>query len=244
MHAPMSDLPLRLENVTVKAGSTPLLRDVTLSIHRGAPTVILGPNGAGKTTLLRVAMGLLAPSSGVVSWGSRTNASNDRRAFVFQRPVMLKRSVAANVAYALDAASVSRTTQASRVGELLQRVGLTAFTKRPARRLSGGEQQRLAIARAFAREPEILFLDEPTNNLDPASTRSIERIIADAAQADIKVVMTTHDLGQARRLAGDAVFLAFGRMLEHTPAAEFFDAPRTPQAAAFLRGDIVDPDFT
>ena len=240
MHGPMSDLPLVLRDVTVNAGNASLLRDLTVSIHKGAPTVILGPNGAGKTTLLRVAMGLLAPASGSMTWGGRVHAPNDRRAIVFQRPVMLKRSASANIAFALSAAGVQRSEHLTRIAQLLERVGLSAFAARPARRLSGGEAQRLAIARALAREPEILFLDEPTNNLDPASTRSVERIIADAAGSGIKVVMTTHDLGQARRLAGDVLFLVGGRLIEQSPALAFFETQRTPEATAFLRGDIVD----
>jgi tungstate transport system ATP-binding protein len=240
MRAPMSDLPLALQGVTVKAGDAVLLRDVSVSIHKGAPSVILGPNGAGKTTLLRVGMGLLAPARGGVTWGGREQSPNDRRAIVFQRPVMLKRSAAANIAFALGAAGVERKHHAGRIADLLERVGLSASAQSPARRLSGGEAQRLAIARALAREPEMLFLDEPTNNLDPASTRSIERIIADAAGSGIKVVMTTHDLGQARRLAGDVVFLVGGVLVEHGPSEAFFTTPVTTQAAAFLRGDIVD----
>ena len=240
MHAPFGDLPLVLDNVTVRAGTATLLRQLSVSINGGAPTVILGPNGAGKTTLLRVAMGLLTPSTGQVRWGEREHAPADRRAIVFQRPVMLKRSVRGNLVFALTAAGTPRAAQAHRVAYLLQRVGLSDFEHHPARRLSGGEQQRLAIARALSREPEILFLDEPTNNLDPASTRMVERIITDTAASGIKVVMTTHDLGQARRLAGDVLFLVGGHLTEHGPAPAFFEAPRTAQAAAFLRGDIVD----
>ena len=240
MHSPLSDLPLVVDNVSVRAGTATLLRQLSVSIHSGAPTVILGPNGAGKTTLLRVAMGLLPPSTGQVTWGGREHAPADRRAIVFQRPVMLKRSVAGNLAFALSAAGAPQAAQASRIAHLLGRVGLAAFARHPARRLSGGEQQRLAIARALAGAPEVLLLDEPTNNLDPASARLVERIIADAAASGIKIVMTTHDLGQARRLAGDVLFLLGGRVGEHGPAEAFFDAPRTAQAAAFLRGDIVD----
>ncbi|MBX6425396.1 MAG: amino acid ABC transporter ATP-binding protein, partial [Variibacter sp.] len=115
-----------------------------------------------------------------------------------------------------------------------------ARAARPARRLSGGEQQRLALARALARDPELLFLDEPTNNLDPAATKSVEALIRAAARSGVKIVMATHDLGQARRLAGEVLFLAGGRLVEQGPADRFFAAPKTPEAAAFLRGDIVE----
>jgi tungstate transport system ATP-binding protein len=152
---------------------------------------------------------------------------------VFQRPVMLRRSAAANVAYALN------KHDPARVSELLAQVGLAHIADRPARRLSGGEQQRLALARALARDPEILFLDEPTASLDPAATKAVEDIIASVAVSGVKIVMATHELGQARRLAGDVIFLARGRLIERAAAGAFFNAAQTPEAAAFLRGDLV-----
>jgi tungstate transport system ATP-binding protein len=240
MRAPASDLPLVLAGVTVRAGAHTILDDVTLTFTPGAPTVIVGPNGAGKSTLLRVAMGLLAPSVGAVTWGRRGETTPYRRAMVFQRPVMLRRTVAANVDFTLAAAGVPRRERDERVMRALRRTSLDVTAERPARLLSGGEQQRLALARALAREPEILFLDEPTNNLDPASTKSVEAIIRDATAVGIKVVMVTHDLGQARRLAGDVVFLAGGQVVECATAEKFFTSPATPKAAAFLRGDIVE----
>jgi tungstate transport system ATP-binding protein len=240
MRAPASDLPIVLAAVGVRAGTQDILRDVSLAFQPGAPTAILGPNGAGKSTLIRVAAGLLQPSSGVVTWGGLPAKSLERRAIVFQRPVMLRRSVAGNLAFALAAAGCARAHRAAAVERLLARVSLGALRDRPARRLSGGEQQRLALARALAREPEILFLDEPTNNLDPAATKAVEAIIRDASASGIKVVMATHDLGQARRLCGDVVFLANGAVVETAAAADFFSQPRTEKAAAFLRGDIVE----
>lgn len=240
MRAPASDLPIVLAAVGVRAGTQNILRDVSLALQPGAPTAILGPNGAGKSTLIRVAAGLLRPSSGSVTWGGLPAKGLERRAIVFQRPVMLRRSVAGNLAFALAAAGCARAHRAAAVERLLTRVSLGPLRDRPARRLSGGEQQRLALARALAREPEILFLDEPTNNLDPAATKAVEAIIRDAAASGIKVVMATHDLGQARRLCGDVVFLASGVVIETAPAADFFSRPRTEKAAAFLRGDIVE----
>ncbi|MBN8957625.1 MAG: ABC transporter ATP-binding protein [Rhizobiales bacterium] len=240
MRAPASDLPIVLAAVGVRAGTQDILRDVSLVFQPGAPTAILGPNGAGKSTLIRVAAGLLQPSLGSVTWGGLSAKSLQRRAIVFQRPVMLRRSVAGNLAFALAAAGCPRAHCAAAVERLLARVSLGALHDRPARRLSGGEQQRLALARALAREPEILFLDEPTNNLDPAATKAVEAIIRDADASGIKVVMATHDLGQARRLCGDVVFLANGAVVETAGAADFFSRPRTEKAAAFLRGDIVE----
>jgi tungstate transport system ATP-binding protein len=232
MRAPVTNLPLAFENASLRAGPVEIVSGLTLDFAGGAPTVLLGPNGSGKSTLIRLAMGLVAPSSGHVTWGGRTTPG-ERLAMVFQRPVMLRRSAAANVAYAMAARDDRR------VGELLARVGLAHLANRPARRLSGGEQQRLALARALARDPEILFLDEPTASLDPAATKAVEDIVQAVAASGVKIVMATHELGQARRLAGDIIFLARGRLVERAGAASFFGAPQTPEAAAFLRGDLV-----
>ena len=239
MRAPSSDLPLVLEDVSLQAGATMILDRLSLAITPGAPTLIVGPNGAGKTSLLRLCMGLATPSAGRISWGGRTDSKPARRAILFQRPVMLRRTVAANVGYALARAGAPRSQRRPRVAALLDRVGLADLAQRPARRLSGGEQQRLALARALARDPEILLLDEPTANLDPAAARSVEEIVLMAAQSGIKIVMASHDLGQVRRLAGDVVFLVRGALCEQDRAADFLDNPTTPEAAAFLRGDLV-----
>ena len=216
-----------------------ILDRLSLMIAPGAPTLIVGPNGAGKTSLLRLAMGLTRPSSGRVSWGGQTDSKPLRRAILFQRPVMLRRTVSANVAYALAQAGSPRHARAARIAALLERVGLSDLARRPARKLSGGEQQRLALARALARDPEILLLDEPTASLDPAATRAVEQIVLMAAQSGIKIVMASHDLGQVRRLAGEVIFLVRGALCEQGQASDFLDHPTTPEAAAFLRGDLV-----
>ena len=239
MRAPVTDLPLILDQVSLDAGGAKILDRLSLTITAGAPTLIVGPNGAGKTSLLRLCMGLLSPSAGAITWGGRDDAAPVRRAIVFQRPVMLRRSAAANIAYALAQAGVARKARAARVSELLGRVGLADLSERPARRLSGGEQQRLALARALAREPEILLLDEPTASLDPAATRGVEEIVLRAAQGGIKIVMASHDLGQVRRLARDVVFMLRGSVREQGSAADFLDHPSTPEAQSFLRGDLV-----
>src|SRR6476661_6672945 len=142
-------------------------------------------------------------------------------------------------AASIGAAGPPRQARAQRAVALLNRVGLSDLAQRPARRLSGGEQQRLALARALARDPEILLLDEPTANLDPAATRSVEEIILMAAQSGIKIVMASHDLGQVRRLAGEVIFMVRGAVCERGSAADFLDHPATPEAAAFVRGDLV-----
>ena len=239
MRATVSDLPLVLDGVSLQMGATTILDRLSLSITPGAPTLIVGPNGSGKTSLLRLLMGLTAPTAGRVSWGGRTESKPVRRAILFQRPVMLRRTAAANVAYALAQAGTPRGERPARVAALLERVGLFELAQRPARKLSGGEQQRLALARALARDPEILLLDEPTASLDPAATRGVEEIVLMAAQSGIKIVMASHDLGQVRRLAGEVLFMVRGALCERAPAADFLDHPITPEAAAFLRGDLV-----
>ena len=235
---PLVDQPLvRYEDVSVTAGGVQILSNVTLSLTSGAPTVLLGPNGSGKTTLLKLAMGLIDPTSGHVTLAPHHDAGTPRRAFVFQKPVMLRRSVAANVAFALTAAGYE--ADLDMIDHLLAQVGLRHLADRPARRLSGGEQQRLALARALARCPAILFLDEPTAHLDPAATKAVEDIVATIAASGVKVVMATHDLGQARRLACDIVFLANGELVEHAASETFFAHPSMVAAQRFLAGDLV-----
>jgi tungstate transport system ATP-binding protein len=234
-----SILPLRLDGVSYDAGGKRLVDSVTLTLAPGPRTVILGPNGAGKSLLLRLCHGLIAPSAGSVTWlGAGAGASPRRDAMVFQRPVMLRRSAAANVAYALKLRGLGRRERAAQTAAMLERTGLAALAYQPARALSGGEQQRLALARAWATEPEVLFLDEPTASLDPAATRAVEDIIARMHEAGTKIVMTTHDLAQARRLADEIVFLHRGRLTEHRPAAAFFAGPATEEAAGFLDGRL------
>jgi tungstate transport system ATP-binding protein len=239
MRPPALDLPVMLVDVTVAAGGLTILDRVTLTLQSGPPTILIGPNGAGKTTLLRAAMGLTPPSRGLITWGGRESSPPRQRAIMFQRPAVLRRSAAGNIRYALAAASVARAARADRAAELLARVGLNGLGQRPARRLSGGEQQRLALARALARDPGLLFLDEPTASLDPAATKAIEDIVRTVAARGVKVVMSTHDLGQARRLAGDIVFMHRGRLVESGPAADFFAAPRSEEAAKFIAGELL-----
>jgi tungstate transport system ATP-binding protein len=239
MRGPATDLPIVLQDVSVRVRELTILDRVSLWLAPGAPTVLIGPNGGGKTTLLRVAMRLLAPSGGQVTWGGRRDVAPARRAIVFQRPVMLRRSATANVEFALSSVGVPRANWPARVAELLELVGLGGLGARPARRLSGGEQQRLALARALARDPEVLFLDEPTASLDPAATKAIEDVIRTVAARGIKVVMATHDLGEARRLAGDIVLVHRGRIVENAPAVEFFAQPKSDQSRRFIAGELL-----
>ncbi len=239
MRAPAADLPLMFSEVAIVAGGVTILDDISLMLGPGAPTVLIGPNGSGKTTLLRAAMGLIPVTRGRITWGGREASPPDRRAILFQRPTMLRRSAAGNVRYALAAAGVPRHRRAGRAAELLADVGLEGLERRPARRLSGGEQQRLALARALARDPALLFLDEPTASLDPAATKAIEDIVRTVTARGVKVVMSTHDLGQAKRLAGDVVLLHRGRLIESRPASEFFATPRTQEAHTFIAGELL-----
>ncbi len=241
MTGPTSILPLTLRNVCFGAGGRRIIDDVSLVIGPGNRTVILGPNGAGKSVLLRLCHGLLAPTSGCVLWNAfeRGGGGARQQAMVFQRPVMLRRSALANVAYGLKIAGVGAAERDTRARSALQRVGLTHLANRPARVLSGGEQQRLALARAWALNPEVLFLDEPTANLDPGATHEIEAAIEAIGASGTKIVMVTHNLGQARRLADEIVFIHNGQVAERAPADRFFAGPATPVAAAFLKGELL-----
>jgi len=239
MRAPVTDLPIVLTDVRVQAGGVAIVDRVSLEFASGGPTVLIGPNGAGKTTLLQLAMGLVKPTSGRVTFGGRFDVPPVRRAFVSQRPVMLRRRVGANVAYALAGSDIPRSERSARIHDLLDLVGLSGLSDRPARRLSGGEQQRLALARALARGPEVLFLDEPTASLDPAATNAIENIVRAVVARGIKVVMATHDLGEARRIAHEVLLLHRGRVIESSSAAAFFGRPNTEEGRRFIAGELL-----
>ncbi|MFP6744694.1 MAG: phosphate ABC transporter ATP-binding protein [Alphaproteobacteria bacterium] len=233
-------LPLTLDGVCFDAGGTRLIHELSFTLKQGMRSVILGPNGAGKSLTLRLCHGLLRPSAGSVRWANHgANQSLKRQAMVFQTPVVLRRSVAANVSYALAINGVPRRQRKERVEQALERVGLDALARRSARALSIGEQQRLALTRAWALEPEVLFLDEPTANLDPTATRAVEAVIDEINRTGTKIVMTTHSLGQARRLADEVLFIHRGRLVDHAPADGFFAGAQSPEAAAFLRRELI-----
>ncbi|MCQ9376629.1 ATP-binding cassette domain-containing protein [Methyloversatilis sp. XJ19-49] len=232
----MADALLTLDALRYDAGDRTLIRDVSLRLEAGRRTLILGPNGAGKSVLMRLMHGLIEPSAGRILWNG--GSGRPAQAMVFQRPVMLRRSVLDNVIYALDLAGVPAAARRARALDVLERVGLTALADRPARVLSGGEQQRAALARAWALRPRVLFLDEPTASLDPGAAAEVERLIRVIADEGCSIVMVTHHLGQARRLADDIVFVDAGRITEHTPVAEFFASPRSAEAGLYLRGEL------
>jgi tungstate transport system ATP-binding protein len=238
-HTPL--LPLELRGLSYEANGKRVIERVDLTIKESGITVIMGPNGAGKSVLLRLMHGLITPTAGEVRWGGKRldRELARRQAMVFQKPVLLRRSAAANIWHALGLRGIARGDRAIRVGDALRLAGLESRAATPARVLSGGEQQRLCLARALSLEPDILLLDEPTASLDPASTLAIEELLLDAQRDGIKIVVVTHDVGQARRLACDIVFLHHGRIIEHQSAKSFFDQPDSDVAQAFLAGGLV-----
>jgi tungstate transport system ATP-binding protein len=229
-------LPISASDVDVERNGTRVLHGVDARIEAGSRTFILGPNGAGKSTLLRVLHGIVAPTRGTVTWGASMTRSRDQ-AMVFQRPVLLRRSAKANIAHALALIGVHGEEAATRIDAALRSAGLSAIANRPARVLSGGEQQRLALARAWALFPAVLFLDEPTSSLDPPSTRAVEAIVEQIHAAGTTIVMTTHHLAQAKRLATQVILLADGSVAEQTDAQTFFREPRSTFGRAFLEGE-------
>jgi tungstate transport system ATP-binding protein len=235
-----SILPLTVEAAEFAGGGRLLVEPNSFVVPAGGLTVLLGPNGAGKSLTLRLCHGLLKPSRGAVRWAAGA-AGGQRKghAMVFQKPIMLRRSVEANIVHALAAAGTGGMERRARTTQALARFGLAERATQPARLLSGGEQQRLAIARAWALKPELLFLDEPTSQLDPAATRQIEELLTGLVAEGITVMMSTHDLSQARRLADRVLFLHRGRLVEDAPAKDFFTEPQSPEARAFLAGELL-----
>jgi tungstate transport system ATP-binding protein len=226
-----------LDQVSFVVNGRTLIDRVTAEIGAGPRTIILGPNGAGKSVLMRLCHGLLGPTSGRIVWRGE-NAGRQRQAMVFQRPIMLRRSTLGNVVYGMKLAGIAPRERELRAQDVLEAVGLSHLAERPARMLSGGEQQRVALARAWALNPEVLFLDEPTANLDPGAVRDIERIIAQVHASGTKIIMSTHNLGQARRLGDEILFLYQGRLAERGLVDRFFREPVSPEAASFIREEM------
>ncbi len=232
--------PLKVRGAVTRRQGKTLVGPVDWDLDGGGVTVILGPNGAGKTSLLRMLHGIARLHEGQINWACGHDTARHEQAFVFQRPVLLRRSVAENLAYPLRLRGVGRRAARQAAEDWALRVGLGEMTDRPANLLSGGEQQKLAIARALIGAPRLLFLDEPCASLDGRATREIEAILTEARAAGTTLILSTHDMGQARRLADRVVFLLKGRLHEDSDAAAFFDGPQTEAARAFLRGDILE----
>lgn len=229
---------LHTTQLTYSVRGNALINQIDLSLESIGTTMILGPNGAGKSLLLRLLHGLIKPTAGTVNWHGKPMSDAIRRhqAMVFQRPVLLRRSVAANLDFVLRLcpANQREDTQA-----LLESSGLMHKQKQPARQLSGGEQQRLALARALALKPKMLFLDEPTASLDPASTQFIEQMVRQARASGTQIMFVTHDIGQARRLADQVVFMHQGSIAQVSDAQSFFEHTTHKAARAYLDGHLV-----
>lgn len=233
-------LPLIVRNASVVRRGKTLVGPLDLTIDSEGFTIVMGPNGAGKTSLLRLLHGLIRPSGGQVTWACPLNLAQPAQSFVFQAPVVLRRNVRDNIALPLVLRGAVHRVARDHAEDWATRVGLGDFLNRPAHDLSGGERQKLALARALITGPEMLFLDEPTANLDGSATREIETILTTANAQGTRILMATHNIGQARRLASDVIFLYRGRIHEQNRAARFFNDPQTPEASAFLKGDIVE----
>ncbi len=235
---PDSLLPLVVKSLGFSIDRKPLISDLSFEIESPGVSVILGPNGSGKSLLVRLLHGLLKPDQGFIQWNGRHLDLSIRKqqAMVFQKPVLLRRSVEANIDFVLKYGPGNPQRNCEHV---LRQADLFDQRHQPARLLSGGEQQRLALARALATSPQVLFLDEPTASIDPRSTQGIENLLREVSYSGVKLILVTHDFGQAHRLASDVLFMHAGRILEHSEANTFFDQPKSREAQAFLHGDLV-----
>ncbi|WP_422367257.1 ATP-binding cassette domain-containing protein [Pelagibius sp.] len=229
---------IRLDGLVLERGGKAVIDGLSLDLGPSGVTAFMGPNGAGKSLTLRLIAGLIAPTAGTIHF-AKGRPLPQQIALVFQKPVLLRRSVRANLDHALKTFGMARRERPARVAELLALGQLEALADRPARVLSGGEQQRVAMVRALAASPKYLLLDEPTASLDPQATAAIEALVMRAAADGVRVILVTHEAGQAQRLADDICFLHKGRLLEAAPAALFFQAPKSAEARAYLAGDLL-----
>lgn len=238
----MSDLfPVSVRNALVRRRGKVLVGPVDLQLEGQGTSIVIGPNGAGKTSLLKMLHGILRLGGGQISWACPTEEAQRQQAFVFQTPVMMRRSVVENIAYPLRLNKVARQEALAEATIWAERIGLGGDAlQRPAVLLSGGERQKLALARALIRKPRLLFLDEPCASLDGRATREIEEILTEVAASGTRLIMSTHNMGQAQRLADEVLFVLHGKVAEFSPADAFFAGPQTDQARAFLNGDIVE----
>lgn len=232
-------LPLEVSDAEVRRKGQRLIGPINLTVEGTGISIILGPNGSGKTTLLRLLHGLERPRGGVVNWGAPEAEAQAAQSFVFQTPILMRRTVLDCVAYPLILRGMARSKAREAAESAIRDAGLDRVKDLPAPSISGGEKQKLALARALITKPDVLFLDEPCANLDGRATRDIEACLKDVAAQGVRVLMSTHDLGQARRLADDILFLVGGRLVEQTSAKAFFGGPQTSEAQAFLDGRII-----
>lgn len=234
-------LPVELTDAEVVRRGRRILGPVSLRLEGEGVTIVMGPNGSGKTTLLRALHGLERLRGGTLRWQGERDQVRAAQAFVFQSPILMRRNVVDSIAYPLRLRGLTRRAARAAAAAEAARVGLGEMLDRDAEVLSGGERQKLALARALVLRPQVLFLDEPCANLDPHATRDIEAILREECARGTRIVMSTHHVGQARRLADEIVFLSDGRILEHAPADAFLAAPRTAEARAHLDGDLPPP---
>ena len=235
-----SIFPLTIESLSVRRRGKTILRDISVRLKEGGFTMVMGPNGAGKTTFLRALHGLERPASGTIAWNLNEHDARNRRALVFQTPIMMRRTLLQNIAYPLQVRGIKKAVALEQAEDWAGRVGLGDSLHRDATHLSGGERQKLAIARALVTGPDILLLDEPATNLDGAATREIEAILKDAHKNGATIIMATHDIGQAKRLSSDVIFFHNGRLTEHSASPDFFKKPGSEPAQAYLKGEIVE----
>lgn len=232
--------PLVAKGATTSRRGKVLVGPVDLTLDGHGTCVVIGPNGSGKTTLLRLLHGAARLTQGSITWACPTDQARHDQAFVFQRPVMLRRTVEDNLVYPLRIHGMPKSEARDLAQVWAKRVGLQDMLRRSAPVLSGGEQQKLALARALIVNPKLVFLDEPCASLDGRAMREFEEILQKARDNGTRLILSTHDMGQARRLADTVVFMLKGRVHEYAPSTKFFTAPETPQASAFLKGDIVE----
>lgn len=227
-------------DITKEYDAARALDRVSIAAHLGQVTSIVGVNGAGKTTLLKILAGLETPSSGKVLIDAREVSPNQLRThctMIFQKGIMLGGTVYDNVVYGLRVNRTSRGDIPEKVKSALALVNLDGFEKRKARKLSSGEQQRVAIARALALERDVLLIDEPTANLDPANATIIEQGIKESAQSRA-VLLSTHNLSQARRLSDRVLHLYRGRIVEEGETTRFFAHPHDERTKLFIKGEL------
>ena len=229
-------LPLvELRSATVRYGALEALKEVNFTLRRGDRVALVGANGSGKSTLLRALHGLVP-----LAQGDRIVAAHagPRMAMVFQRPFLLRMSLIANVELGLMLWRMPRAQRRERALRALERVGLAAEASRVGPVLSSGQQQRAALARAWAVQPDVLLLDEPTASLDPTAKREVEALIDEFAAQGITVVMSSHNLGQVKRLADRVLYLEHGRVLADVSTDHFFNGPLPEEATLFLKGEL------
>jgi len=232
----MSDTPLiEVTNLCLRLNNTDLLNSISVSSKTRGVTMVMGPNGAGKSLFLKCLHGLIQPTFGLIKvCGEHVQGPSNDQAMVFQKPVLLRRSVLENLAFAAP-----QGTDLGAINNALATAHLGDKRDLPARLLSGGEQQRLAVVRALLRNPKLLVLDEPTASLDPASVQIIEGLIRDFTELGGKTIFISHDLGQAKRLGSEIIFLHKGRVVEHSDVDLFFSNPTSKEAKAYLNGELI-----